>query len=57
MIITLEDEDQEFVDGWVPDLYVKGEGNDKEMDGPLYSDMLRMGLDREREETNRKDGA
>ena len=45
------------MDGWVPDSYVEGEGNDKEMDGPLYSDVLRMGLDREREERNREDGA
>ena len=57
VIIALEDEDQEFVDGWVPDSYVEGEGNDKDMDGPLCSDVLMMGLDREQEERNRKDGA
>jgi hypothetical protein len=26
VIIALEDQDQEFVDGWVPDSYVEGEG-------------------------------
>jgi hypothetical protein len=31
-------------------LLIEGEGNDKDMDGPLYSDMLRMGLDCEGEE-------
>jgi hypothetical protein len=46
VIIALEDEDQEFVDGWVPDSYVEGEGNDRDTDGPLYSE----------EERNRKDG-
>ncbi len=34
----------------------KVKGNDRDMDGPLYSEVLRMGLDRDREEKNRKDG-
>jgi hypothetical protein len=42
------------MDGWVPDSYVEGEGEEGR-DGPLYSEVLRMGLDREREGRNRKD--
>jgi len=41
------------MDGWVPDSYVEGEEEEREMDGPLYTEVLRMGLDREREEKNR----
>ncbi len=41
------------MDGWVPDSYVEGEEEERDRDGPLYSEVLRMGLDREREERNR----
>ncbi|KAG8838165.1 hypothetical protein FRB91_009437 [Serendipita sp. 411] len=39
-IITLEDEDQEFVDGWAPDFYIEPV---YEIRYPLYSDVVRTG--------------
>ncbi|KAG8817025.1 hypothetical protein FRC17_000086 [Serendipita sp. 399] len=39
-IITLEDEDQEFIDSWTPDFYVEPVF---EVRYPLYSDVVRTG--------------
>ena len=50
LIIALEDKGQEF-NGWLGSGLVC-----RDMDGPLYSEVLRMGLDGEWEERNRKDG-
>jgi len=44
MIIALDDDDQEFNDSWVPDFYVEEEQENRY---PLYSDVLRTGLDRD----------
>jgi len=40
-IISLDDEDQEFVDAWVPDYYVETQQDQRY---PLYSDVLRGSL-------------
>lgn len=44
MIIALDDDDQEFNDSWIPDFYVEEE---QEIRYPLYSDVLRIGLDQD----------
>jgi hypothetical protein len=41
-IITLNDEDQEFIDSWYPDSYVEPQ---QDLRYPLYSDVLRGSLD------------
>lgn len=43
-VIVLDDEDQEFHDSWVPDFYVE---EVEENRYPLYSDIVRIGLDRD----------
>lgn len=43
-IIELDDEDQEFLDGWAPDFYVE---NESEWRHPLYSDVLKAALEKE----------
>lgn len=44
MVIALDDDDQEFNDSWIPDFYVEEE---PEIRYPLYSDVLRIGLDQD----------
>jgi hypothetical protein len=39
-IIALDDEDQEFLDEWIPEFYVEP---DQHIQYPLYSDVLRGG--------------
>lgn len=41
-IITLDDEDQEFLDAWAPEYYIEPQ---QEQRYPLYSDVLRGTVD------------
>jgi hypothetical protein len=41
-IITLDDEDQEFMDEWFPDSYIEPQ---QDLRHPLYSDVLRGRLE------------